>query len=293
MKNDYTSGEYLEKSRTLIEVLPYIRRFYGKTMVLKYGGSAMAEANLREAFAMDVVLMRYVGIKPVVVHGGGPQIGDLLAKLGKESVFVGGMRVTDPETMEVVEMVLGKINKDIVSLINRYGARAVGVSGKDGGLLRAKKLRLPDHEDVDLGLVGEVERVAVEVIEVLQEGDFVPVIAPVGVGEDGGTYNINADLVAGAVAAALRAEKLLLLTDVAGVLDEGGELIPTLTMEEARQLVEQGVAQGGMVPKLECCLMALEGGVKKAHIVDGRVPHAVLLEVFTDKGIGTEIIGEG
>ena len=285
--------EYLEKSRTLIEVLPYIRRFYGKTMVLKYGGSAMAEAELQEAFAMDVVLMKYVGIKPVVVHGGGPQIGELLRRLGKESIFVGGMRVTDPETMEIVEMVLGKINKDIVSLINRHGAKAVGLSGKDGDLLRAKKLHLPEHVDVDLGLVGEVERVAVEVIEALQAGGFVPVIAPVGIGADGGTYNINADLVAGAVAAALKAEKLILLTDVPGVMNEEGDLISTLTVSEARALVDQGVAQGGMVPKLRCSLLALEGGVRKAHIVDGRVPHAVLLEIFTDAGVGTEIIGEG
>jgi len=283
--------EHLQKSRTLIEVLPYIKKFYGKTMVMKYGGSAMVEGELREAFAMDVVLMRYVGIKPVVVHGGGPQIGELLRKLGKESVFVGGMRVTDPETMEVVEMVLGKVNKDIVSLINRHGAKAVGLSGKDGDLIRARKLSLPEYEDVDLGLVGEVERIAVEVIEALQAGGFIPVIAPVGIGDDEGTYNINADLVAGAVAAALKAEKLILLTDVEGVLDEAGELISTLTLEEAQALLDQGVAKGGMVPKLRCCLEALSGGVKKAHIVDGRVPHAVLLEVFTDAGVGTEIIG--
>lgn len=282
--------EHLQKSKTLIEVLPYIKKFYGKTMVMKYGGSAMVEGELREAFAMDVVLMRYVGIKPVVVHGGGPQIGELLKRLGKESVFVGGMRVTDPETMEVVEMVLGKVNKDIVSLINRHGAKAVGLSGKDGDLIRARKLSLPDYEDVDLGLVGEVEQIAVEVIEALQAGGFIPVIAPVGIGDDEGTYNINADLVAGAVAAALKAEKLILLTDVQGVLDDTGELISTLTVEEVQVLLDQGVAKGGMVPKLRCCLEALSGGVKKAHIVDGRIPHAVLLEVFTDAGVGTEII---
>lgn len=276
-----------QKARILVEALPYIRRFYGKTIVIKYGGGAMAQGSLEEALALDVVLMWYVGIRPVVVHGGGPQIGQLLKRLGKESTFVGGMRVTDPETMEVVEMVLGKINKDIVSLINRHGARAVGLSGKDAELIRARKL---SRVDIDLGLVGEVREVNVDVIEALQKGGFIPVIAPVGVGEEGLAYNINADIVAGAVAGALKAEKLILLTDVPGVMDREGRLLRSLTAQQARLLIQEGVIREGMIPKVQCCLEALQKGVGKAHIVNGTIPHAMLLEVFTDRGIGTEIV---
>jgi len=282
VKEDFT-----QKARILVEALPYIRRFYGRTIVIKYGGGAMAQGGLEEALATDVVLMWYVGIRPVVVHGGGPQIGQLLKRLGKESTFVGGMRVTDPETMEVVEMVLGKINKDLVSLINRHGAKAVGLSGKDAELIKAKKLTRPD---MNLGLVGEVQQVNVEVIEALQKGGFVPVIAPVGVGEGGIAYNINADIVAGAVAGALKAEKLILLTDVPGVMDREGKLLRSLTAQQATLLIQEGVIQEGMIPKVQCCLEALEMGVGKAHIVNGTIPHAMLLEIFTDRGIGTEIV---
>jgi acetylglutamate kinase len=279
--------ELLQKAQILIEALPYIRRFYGKTMVIKYGGGAMAKGPEEKALAEDIVLMWYVGIKPILVHGGGPQIGDLLKRLGKKSSFIQGMRVTDEETMEVVEMVLNKINKDLVYLINRYGGKAVGLSGKDAQLLRARKLI---HEEFDLGLVGEVQEVNVELLEALQKEGFIPVIAPIGVGEDGTPYNINADMVAGAVAGALRAEKLILLTDVPGISDEEGNLIQSLRSERAEQLIQKGVIQGGMIPKVRCCLEALNLGVSKAHIIDGTLPHALLLEVFTDKGIGTEIV---
>jgi len=287
----------IEKAQVLIEALPYIRRFYHKTMVIKYGGAAMAVEGLKEAFAMDIVLMKYVGLNPVVVHGGGPQIGQVLQRMGKASTFVQGLRITDQETMDVVEMVLvGKVNKEIVDLINRCGGKAVGLSGKDGGLIRAKKLRLSPQgekdtppEIVDLGMVGEVERINSDVIKTLDNGDFIPVIAPVGVGADGKTYNINADLVAGKVAAALGAEKLILLTDVPGVLDKKGNLITSLKAKEAKNLIAQGVCSEGMIPKITCCLEALAGGVSKAHIIDGRVRHALILEIFTDTGVGTEL----
>jgi acetylglutamate kinase len=287
----------IEKAEVLIEALPYIRRFYHKTIVIKYGGAAMADEGLKEGFAMDIVLMKYVGLNPVVIHGGGPQIGQVLQQMGKASTFVQGLRVTDQETMDVVEMVLvGKVNKEIVDLINRCGGKAVGLSGKDGGLIRAKKLRLASEgqEDIpqeiaDLGLVGEVEGINSDVIKTLDDGDFIPVIAPVGVGSDGKTYNINADLVAGKVAIALRAEKLILLTDVPGVLGKRGELITSLKAQEAKDLISQGVASEGMIPKITCCLEALTGGVGKAHIIDGRVKHALILEVFTDGGVGTEL----
>jgi acetylglutamate kinase len=287
----------IEKAQVLIEALPYIRKFYQKTMVIKYGGAAMVDEDLREGFAMDIVLMKYVGLNPVVVHGGGPQIGDVLQKMGKNSTFVQGMRVTDKETMDVVEMVLvGKVNKEIVSLINRCGGKAVGLSGKDGGLIRAKKLLLSPREHdgfpseiVDLGMVGEVEEINSDIIQTLDDGDFIPVIAPVGVGEDGKTYNINADLVAGKLAAALRAEKLLLLTNVPGVLNEKEDLIPSLSVKEAKELISRGVVSAGMIPKLTCCLETLAGGVAKAHVIDGRVQHALILEIFTDGGVGTEI----
>ncbi len=285
----------VEKAQVLIEALPYIRKFYQKTMVIKYGGAAMVDEDLKEGFAMDIVLMKYVGLNPVVVHGGGPQIGEVLQKMGKNSTFVRGLRVTDKETMDVVEMVLvGKVNKEIVDLINRCGGKAVGLSGKDGGLIQAKKLLLAPQEGipsdaVDLGMVGEVEGINSEVINTLDDGDFIPVIAPVGVGKDGKTYNINADMVAGKLAAALQAEKLILLTDVPGVLGAGGKLIPSLMVEEAKKLISQGVVSEGMIPKINCCLEALAGGVTKAHIIDGRVKHALILEIFTDGGVGTEI----
>ena len=279
--------KYIQKIETLLESLPYIRQFYDKTIVIKYGGNAMVEERLKQSFARDIILMKYVGLNPVIVHGGGPQIGEVLKKLGKESRFVKGIRVTDDETMDVVEMVLvGKVNKEIVGLINHYGGKAVGLSGKDGGLIKAKKLKTKGE---DMGMVGVVKSVNPKVIETLDRDKFIPVIAPVGVGDDGKTYNINADIVAGNIAAALKAEKLILLTDVAGVLDKNKKLISALNVAEAKKLIKNEIATGGMIPKLECCLDAIKGGVSKAHIIDGRVEHAVLLEVFTDAGVGTEI----
>jgi acetylglutamate kinase len=285
--------QIVRRAETLIEALPYIRAFQGKTLVIKYGGAAMEQADLKEQFAKDVLLLRLVGIRPVIVHGGGPQIGALMKRLGKEPRFVGGMRVTDEETMEIVEMVLvGKINKEIVGLINLHGGRAVGLSGKDGSLIRAHKRlhRTADGTMADIGLVGEVDAVNPELIRLLEEHGFIPVIAPVGVGSRGETYNINADLVAGDVAAALGAEKLIHLTDVQGINGGDGRHISTLTKQEAERLIKAGVIDGGMLPKVESSLRALAGGAQKAHIIDGRVPHAILLEVLTVEGIGTEII---
>jgi acetylglutamate kinase len=285
--------ELVQRAEVLIEALPYIRAFQGRTLVIKYGGAAMERADLKEQFAQDVLLLRLVGIRPVIVHGGGPQIGALMKRLGKEPRFVGGMRVTDEETVQIVEMVLvGKINKEIVGLINLHGGRAVGLSGKDASLLRARKRlhRLPDGTSADIGLVGEVETVNPEPIRLLEENGFIPVIAPVGVGEGGETYNINADLVAGDVAAALFAEKLIHLTDVTGINGEDGRLVSTLTKRDAERLIKAGVIEGGMLPKVESSLRALGGGAQKAHIIDGRVPHAILLEVLTKEGIGTEIV---
>jgi acetylglutamate kinase len=286
-------SELVQRAEVLIEALPYIRAFQGKTLVIKYGGAAMEQADLKEQFAKDVLLLRLVGIRPVIVHGGGPQIGALMKRLGKEPRFVGGMRVTDEETVQIVEMVLvGKINKEIVGLINLHGGRAVGLSGKDASLLRARKRlhRLPDGTTADIGLVGEVEAVNPEPIRLLEENGFIPVIAPVGVGEGGETYNINADLVAGDVAAALFAEKLIHLTDVPGINGDDGRLVSTLTKREAERLIKAGIIDGGMLPKVESSLRALTGGAQKAHIIDGRVPHAILLEVLTKEGIGTEIV---
>jgi acetylglutamate kinase len=288
----------MERADILLEALPYIRRFYNKTIVIKYGGHAMVDEDLKDKFAQDVVMMKYIGINPVVVHGGGPQIGSFLKKLGKESKFVQGMRVTDQETMDIVEMVLvGMVNKEIVGLINRHGGKAVGLSGKDGNLIEAEKYYLNDEkarntpsEIIDIGLVGKVKTVNAELIVSLGQNNFIPVIAPTGMGENGETYNINADIVAGEVAAALKAEKLLLLTDVAGVLDADKNLIHTMTNQDALNLIDDGTVEGGMFPKVKCCLKALRGGVNKAHIIDGRLKHAILLEVFTDKGIGTEIV---
>ncbi|MRR15649.1 MAG: acetylglutamate kinase [Deltaproteobacteria bacterium] len=288
----------MERADILLEALPYIRRFYNKTIVIKYGGHAMVDEDLKDKFARDIVMMKYIGMNPVVVHGGGPQIGSFLKKLGKESKFIQGMRVTDEETMDIVEMVLvGMVNKEIVGLINRHGGKAVGLSGKDGNLIEAEKYYLNDEkakntpsEIIDIGLVGKVKTVNAELIVSLAQNGFIPVIAPTGIGENGETYNINADIVAGEVAAALKAEKLLLLTDVAGVLDDQKNLIQTMTNQDALNLIDDGTVEGGMFPKVKCCLKALRGGVKKAHIIDGRLKHAILLEVFTDKGIGTEIV---
>jgi acetylglutamate kinase len=287
--------ELIAKADILLDALPYIRRYSGKTMVIKYGGHAMTDEVLKESFAQDIVLLKFVGINPVIVHGGGPQIGSLLKQLGIESQFVRGMRVTDQQTMDVVEMVLGKIRNEIVSLINRHGGRAVGLSGKDGELILAKKLTVTTQESgkvgkVDIGLVGEVRAINPGIIQSLDRSDFIPVIAPIGVGERGETYNINADLVAGEVAKALRAEKLMLLTDVDGIRDADGHVIPTLDVERAVQLIREGIISEGMIPKVECCIEALRGGTQKTHIIDGRVRHAVLLEIFTREGVGTEVV---
>ena len=288
----------MERADILLEALPYIKRFYNKTIVIKYGGHAMVDDELKDKFAQDVVMMKYIGINPVIVHGGGPQIGTLLKKLGKESKFIQGMRVTDEETMDIVEMVLvGMVNKEIVGLINRHGGNAVGLSGKDGNLIKAEKYYLSEEkvkntppEIIDIGLVGKVKVINSELIVSLSQNSFIPVIAPTGIGDAGETYNINADIVAGEIAAALQAEKLLLLTDVPGVLDKNKQLINTMTNKEALKLIDDGIIEGGMFPKIKCCLKALNGGVKKTHIIDGRLKHAILLEIFTDKGIGTEIV---
>lgn len=288
----------VEKAKVLVEALPYMQKFFGKHMVVKFGGHAMVDETLKRSFAKDMILLKAIGLHPVVVHGGGPQIGEILRKMGIESRFYQGMRITDDQTMDVVEMVLvGKVNKEIVGLINSQGGRAVGLSGKDGGLIQARKLVVEartqqdeaESEIIDLGRVGEVEKVNVDVLVALEKERFIPVIAPVGVGPDGDSYNINADLVAGAVAGSLKAEKLILLTDVEGVLDHEGRLISTLTAAGARDMITNGVIKGGMIPKVNCCLEALSRGVGKAHIIDGRKEHAVLLEIFTDVGIGTEI----
>jgi acetylglutamate kinase len=288
---------FIGKAEVLMEALPYIQRFYGKTFVIKYGGSAMTDEELKASFAQDIVLLKYVGINPVVVHGGGPQIDELLEKLGITSRFVRGMRITDQQTLDVVEMVLvGKVNKEIVSLINQHGGMAVGLSGKDGGLILARKMNVTVSENgeppeiIDIGMVGEIIGINPLVINSLDENKFIPVIAPVGVGRAGETYNINADLVAGEVAEALHAEKLILMTDVAGVKDRKGELLSTLKVNQARKMIEDGVIASGMIPKVECCMEALKGGVEKTHIIDGRVKHVVLLEIFTKEGVGTEVV---
>jgi acetylglutamate kinase len=275
----------IDKARVLIEALPYMRRFFEKTIVIKYGGAAMKDADLRASFAVDVVLLKHIGVRPVIVHGGGPQIGATLERLGKPSRFVDGLRVTDDDTMEVVEMVLGgKVNREIVDLVQRGGGRAVGLTGSDGGMIRVRrKLR----GGQDMGRVGEVREVDPAPINAVAGAGFVPVIAPIGVGDDGLTYNVNADEAAGALAAALRAEKLILLTDVEGVLDAEGRLIGQLTVSEAQDLIARGEIRGGMIPKIEACIAALESGVPRSHVIDGRVVHAVLLEIFTDGGVGS------
>jgi acetylglutamate kinase len=287
----------IEKANILLEALPYIREFANKTFVIKFGGNAMIDESLSHSFALDIILLSYVGIRPVVVHGGGPQIGGLMEKLGKKPAFIDGLRVTDQETMDIAEMVLtGSINKGIVSHINKNGGRAVGLSGKDGSLLMARKMLKKDKNDpsktLDIGFVGEITSVNPRVINTLDTNQFIPVIAPVGCGEDGQTYNINADTAAGAIAGALKAEKLILLTDVEGVKDTKGTLLSTLTEPEVQHLIAAGDITGGMIPKVTCCCMALDEGVAKAHIIDGRVEHAVLLEIFTDVGIGTQIVAE-
>lgn len=287
----------IDFARVLTEALPYIQRFHGRTIVIKYGGNAMVDDDLKGAFARDVVLLKLVGINPVIVHGGGPQISQLLERIGKKSEFIDGMRVTDRETMDVVEMVLGGlVNKDIVNLINSHGGRAVGLSGKDGGMIRARRMTLersdPEAqapEIIDLGHVGEVEQVDPQVVRTLDEQQFIPVIAPIGVGEDGQTYNINADTVAGKLAITLSAEKLILLTNTVGVLDQDGALLTGLGASDVERYIADGTIAGGMLPKVRCALDAVNSGVRGAHIIDGRVRHAVLLEIFTDSGVGTLI----
>ncbi len=292
-------NEHEETARILVEALPYIQRFHGSTIVIKYGGNAMAHDDLKRAFARDVILMKVVGMNPIVVHGGGPQIEELLGRLNIVTRFVGGMRVTNKETMDVVQMVLGGlVNKEIVSLINDNGGMAVGVTGKDGNLIRARRMELTEtnegsvvSEIIDIGQVGEVESINHAVLESLMERDFIPVVAPIGVGQNGESLNINADLVASGIALHIGAEKLVLITNTPGILDVNNDTIASLSRKKAAVLISQGVIEGGMLPKARCALDAVEGGVQSAHIIDGRVPHALLLEVLTDSGIGT-LIGE-
>lgn len=288
----------ISRARILIEALPYIRQFANKTIVIKYGGHAMVEQSLKEQFVLDIILMKYVGINPVIVHGGGPQISQIMERMGIRSTFVEGQRVTDDETMSVVEMVLvGTVNKEIVGLINRHEGRAVGLSGRDGDLIQADPMKIYKYtgderppEIIDIGRVGKVSSINAGVLKALEDSGFIPVIAPVGVGPEGQAYNINADLVAGAIAGELKAEKLILLTDVPGVMSSKNELIPSMTADEVRKAMEDRIATGGMIPKLKSCLKALGSGVDKAHIIDGRKEHAILLELLTDTGVGTEIV---
>ena len=292
-------NEHEETARVLVEALPYIQRFHGSTIVIKYGGNAMAHDDLKRAFARDVILMKVVGMNPIVVHGGGPQIEELLGRLNIDTRFVGGMRVTNKETMDVVQMVLGGlVNKEIVSLINDNGGMAVGVTGKDGNLIRARRMELTEtnessavSESIDIGQVGEVESINHALLESLMDRDFIPVVAPIGVGQNGESLNINADLVASGIAQHIGAEKLVLITNTPGILDVNNDTIASLSRKKAAVLISQGVIEGGMLPKARCALDAVEGGVQSAHIIDGRVPHALLLEVLTDSGIGT-LIGE-
>jgi len=292
--------EAIQRAKVLVEALPYIRDFRGRRIVVKYGGHAMVAPDLKKLFARQIILFQYIGIQVVVVHGGGPQISSVLDQMGIQSTFIEGKRVTDTRTMDVVEMVLaGGINKEIVHLINSEGGRAVGLSGKDGGLIKAKKLfsrrKHPDGtvtEDLDMGHVGEVKEINPEIIDAVEKAGYVAVIAPSGVGDDGLTYNINADTVAAGIANRLKVEKLIILTDEAGVLDSTGRLMSSLKYTEIPELIKKGVVTGGMIPKLECCMMAMDGGVMKAHIVDGRVPYSIMLEIFTDSGIGTQIVRE-
>ncbi|HEX8948142.1 MAG TPA: acetylglutamate kinase [Dissulfurispiraceae bacterium] len=288
----------IEKAHILIEALPFIRSFYGKTFVIKYGGAAQVEDSLKDSFAQDIVLLNFIGIKPVIVHGGGPKISQTMKKMGKEPTFIQGQRVTDKETMDIVEMVLGGlINKEIVALINSHGGKAIGLSGKDGGLIRAKKKLLKksaltgEDELIDIGLVGEVDSIDPDILNSLEKGGFIPVISPIGVGSKGEAFNINADYVASAIASSLKAEKFILLTDVPGINDKKGTVISTVHKKGVKKLIDNGTVSGGMLPKVQACTRALDAGVKKTHIVDGRVPHCLLLEIFTKEGIGTEIVG--
>ncbi|AEH23130.1 acetylglutamate kinase [Thermodesulfobacterium geofontis OPF15] len=290
-----------EKAQILISALPYFRKFYKKIMVIKYGGHAMVDEALKSAFAQDIVLMKYVGIRPVIVHGGGPQINQVMERMGLKPIFIEGQRVTDEETMNVVEMVLvGTVNKKIVSFINKAGGKAVGLSGRDGNLILAEKMTVYKYtgedrppEIIDIGRVGKVKEINPEVLYTLIENDFIPVIAPVGVGPDGEAYNINADLVAGALAGALGAEKLIYLSDVEGVKDEKGNLISTLYVEDINELIEKEIVKGGMIPKLKSARKAILSGVKKVHIIDGRIAHSLIIELFTDEGLGTQILAKG
>jgi acetylglutamate kinase len=282
-----------KKAKTLSEALPYIKRFFDKTIVIKYGGNAMTDDSLKASFASDVVLLKLVGMNPVIVHGGGPQINQMLDRVGKKGEFIQGMRVTDDETMDIVEMVLGHVNKEIVHLINRHGGKAVGLTGQDGNFIHADKLMMEDINDkekmIDVGQVGKIRKIDPSIINFLDSGDFIPVVAPIGVGDDGNTFNINADVVAGKVAEILGAEKLVLLTNTPGVLDKNGVLLTGLTPKEIDQMVEDGTLSGGMLPKIGSALDAARSGVKAVHIIDGRVEHALLLEVLTDEGVGTLI----
>lgn len=292
-----TRDQAIATATVLSEAMPYIQRFVGKTLVIKYGGNAMTDNKLKQSFARDIVMLKLIGLNPIVVHGGGPQIGNLLEQLNIESHFVNGMRVTDSKTMDVVEMVLGgAVNKEIVGLINSAGGKAIGLTGKDGDLLRARKLKVkhktPEMEApeiIDIGHVGEVERVNVKVLEMLVNSDFIPVVAPIGVGEDGASYNINADLVAGKIAEVMQAEKLILLTNIAGLLDKDGKVLTGLSPAQVDGLIEDGTIYGGMLPKIDCALSAVKSGVTSAHIIDGRVEHSCMLEIFTDEGVGTLI----
>jgi acetylglutamate kinase len=288
----------IEKANILIEALPYIRNFYGKTFVIKYGGAAQTEEELKKSFAQDIVLLHFIGIKPIIIHGGGPKISQTMKKMGKEPAFIQGQRVTDKETMDIVEMVLGGlVNKEIVALINSHGGKAVGLSGKDGGLIKAKKkllkktARSGEEEIIDIGLVGEVESVDPDVLDSIEKAGFIPVISPVGVGAKGEAYNINADYVASAIAAVLKAEKFILLTDVPGIKNKKGDVISSVNKKGIKKLIDEGTVSGGMLPKVQACARAIDAGVRKTHIVDGRVPHCLLLEIFTKEGIGTEITG--
>lgn len=291
-------GKLIEKANILIEALPYIRNFSGKTFVIKYGGAAQIEESLKDAFAQDIALLSLIGIRPVIVHGGGPKISSTMEKMGKKPKFVQGQRVTDKETMDIVEMVLGGlVNKEIVSLINKHGGKTIGLSGKDGTLIKAKKkvikktsLEAGVEEIIDIGLVGEVTEINSGILESLEKEGFTPVISPIGIGDRGETLNINADYVASAIASALKAEKLILLTDVAGIKDKSGNIIPTIHKKDIKKLIDDGTVSGGMLPKIQACKQAIDGGVKKNHIIDGRVPHCLLLEIFTKEGIGTEVI---
>lgn len=284
--------DLIQKASVLIEALPYIKAFFGKTLVVKYGGKAMVDEELKRAVILDIILMHYVGMRPILVHGGGPQIDQAMNRAGLKPKRIGGLRVTDPETMRIVEQVLvGEINQEIVSLINQHGGSAVGLSGKDGGLIKARKASpVKGIEVVDLGLVGEIVHVNPVILRTLEKDGFIPVVAPTGFSEDGATYNINADLVAGELAAALSAEKLILLTDTDGILDKEGKLLSTLNRGEVEGLIEDGTISEGMLPKVQACLIALNGGVRKTHIINGTIPHALLLEIFTQRGIGTEIV---